>query len=288
MTHISGGDARKGARPYLGFGLGLRSSHYVDVLESAPAVDWFEILTENYLVPGGRPVFYLDQIAERYPLVMHGVSLSVGGTDPLDQAYLANVKQLADRVEPKWISDHLCWTGVGGENLHDLLPLPYTEEAIDHVASRIRHAQDYLERPFLIENVSSYVSYSNSELSEWAFLDAVAERADCQVLLDINNIYVSAHNHDFDPMHYIRGVSAARVWQIHLAGHSYNGNLIVDTHDRAVPDPVWSLYERALDWLGPVSTMIERDDDIPPLSDLLDELTLARKLGSDPSRRASA
>ena len=172
--------------------------------------------------------------------------------------------------------------------LHDLLPLPYTEEAIEHVASRIRMAQDYFERPFLIENVSSYVSYSNSEVTEWAFLSAVVERADCQVLLDINNICVSAHNHHFDAMDDVRGVTAARVWQLHLAGHSYNGNLIVDTHDHPVPDPVWSLYEHALDWLGPVSTMIERDDDIPPLSSLLEELALARDFAGAARLRASA
>ena len=264
-------------RPMLGFGLGLRPDHYLEVLDTTPAVDWFEIITENYLVPGGKPLYYLDQIAERYPLVMHGVSLSIGGTDPLDRSYLKSVKALAERVQPHWISDHLCWTGVDGRNLHDLLPLPYTEEAASHIAQRIRKVQDYLERPFLIENVSSYLSYTDSTMTEWEFISAVAELADCRILLDVNNVYVSAHNHEFAPLDYIGGVPAERVWQIHLAGHSFNGQLIVDTHDHPVSDPVFSLYEKTIEHLGPVSTMIERDDDIPPLETLLAELDHARE-----------
>ena len=265
-------------RPFLGFGLGLRPEHYLEVLESRPAVDWFEIISENYLVDGGKPLHYLDRIREHYPMVMHGVSLSIGGSDPLDAEYLAGLKRLAGRVEPAWISDHLCWTGIGGRNLHDLLPLPYTEEAVAHVAERVARVQDCLDRQILLENVSSYVTYTDSRVSEWEFLSAVAERADCWILLDVNNVYVSAHNHGFDPLAYLDGVPSERVRQIHLAGHSHNGSLIIDTHDHPVPNPVWDLYVEAIARLGPVSTMIERDDDIPPLEVLLEELAQARSL----------
>ena len=274
-------DARTGGpvqRPFLGFGLGLRPEHYSAVLDGRPAVDWFEIISENYLVDGGKPLHYLDRIREHYPMVMHGVSLSIGGSDPLDPDYLAGLKRLAARVEPAWVSDHLCWTGIDGRNLHDLLPLPYTEEAIAHVADRVARVQDYLGRQILLENVSSYVTYTDSRVSEWEFLSAVAERADCWILLDVNNVYVSAHNHGFDPLAYLDGVPGERVRQIHLAGHSRNGPLIIDTHDHPVPDPVWELYHEAVVRLGPVSTMIERDDDIPPLEVLLEELARARSL----------
>ena len=273
-----------GNRPFLGFGLGLRPEHYLEVLEGRPAVDWFEIISENYLVDGGKPLHYLDRIREHYPMVMHGVSLSIGSSDPLDPEYLAGLKRLADRIEPVWISDHLCWTGVGGRNLHDLLPLPYTEEAIAHVADRVGRVQDYLGRQILLENVSSYVTYTDSCVPEWEFLSAVAQRADCRILLDVNNVYVSAHNHEFDPLAYLDGVPCERVWQVHLAGHSHNGPLIIDTHDHPVPDPVWELYAEALMRLGPVSTMIERDDDIPPLDVLLEELARARSLAAPAPR----
>lgn len=268
------------SRPSLGFGLGLRPDHYEQILADQPPVDWFEIISENYMVDGGKPLHYLDRIRANYPMVMHGVSLSVGSTAPLDHDYLARLKSLAARVEPAWISDHLCWTGVGGRNLHDLLPLPYTEEAIDHVAGRVREVQDVLGRQILLENVSSYVTFRASAISEWEFLSAVAEQADCLLLLDVNNIYVSSHNHGFDPLDYIRGVPAARVRQYHLAGHSHNGNLIIDTHDHPVPDPVWELYARTVAELGEVSTMIERDADIPPLPELLAELDHARQLAA--------
>ena len=267
-----------GRRPFLGFGLGLRPDHYAAVLEQRPSVDWFEIVSENYLVDGGKPLHYLDRIREHYPMVMHGVSLSIGGSDPLDSEYLAALKRLAARVEPEWISDHLCWTGIDGRNLHDLLPLPYTEEAVAHIAARVGQVQDCLGRRILLENVSSYVTYTDSRLTEWEFLTAVAERADCCILLDVNNIHVSAHNHGFDALDYLGGVPGERVRQIHLAGHSHNGSLIIDTHDHPVPDPVWELYGEAIARLGPVSTMIERDDDIPPLEDLLEELDRARSL----------
>jgi len=265
-------------RPFLGFGLGLRPDHYQDVLDTRPDVDWFEILSENYMVPGGKPLYFLDRVRERYPLVMHGVSLSVGGTDPLDEDYLVALETLAARVQPSWVSDHLCWTGFERTNLHDLMPLPYTEEAIRHVAGRARQVQSRLQRPLLLENVSSYVTYRQSAMSEWAFLTAVAEEADCGILLDINNIYVSAFNHGFDPEDYLAGVPPERVYQFHLAGHTHAGSHIVDTHDAPVIDEVWALYAKAWERFGPVSTMIERDDNIPPLAELLDELARARAL----------
>ena len=265
-------------RPNLGFGLGLRKEHYETVLADQPAVDWFEVITENYLVPGGKPLHYLDRIRADYPMVMHGVSLCIGGTDPLNFDYLRQVKALAERIEPAWISDHLCWTGVNGVNLHDLLPLPYTQQAIRHVADRIGQVQDFLGRRILLENVSSYVTYGHSEMSEWAFLKAVAEQADCLILLDINNIYVSAFNHGFDPQEYLDNVPVERVWQFHLAGHLNLGDTIIDTHDDAVLEPVWKLYEAAVHRFGTVSTMIERDDNIPPLEALLAELAMARRV----------
>lgn len=275
-------------RPWLGFGLGLRPEHYQDVLECKPAVDWFEVISENYLVDGGKPLYFLDRIRAHYPMVMHGVSLSIGGSDPLDFNYLAALKQLAARIEPEWISDHLCWTGIDGRNLHDLLPLPYTEEAIAQVVERVARVQDYLGRQILLENVSSYVTYTNSQITEWEFLSAIAERADCNILLDVNNVYVSASNHNYDPLAYLDGVPPGRVHQIHLAGHSHNGSLIIDTHDHPVPDPVWTLYSQALARLGPVSTMIERDDDIPPFAELLAELEKARALAGALSSREPA
>ncbi len=267
-------------RPNLGFGLGLRTEHYQDILAERPALDWLEIISENYMVDGGKPLHFLDRIRALYPMVMHGVSLSIGSLDPLDQAYLKRLKALAARVEPRWISDHLCWTGVAGKNLHDLMPLPYTEEAVQHVAARVRQVQDYLGRQILLENVSSYVTYTQSAMTEWEFLSAVCEAADCHILLDVNNIYVSSHNHGFDPREYLRGVPAARVRQFHLAGHTNNGNIIVDTHDHPIIDGVWELYAEALRTFGPVSTMIERDAHIPPLKELLAELDQARRIAA--------
>lgn len=264
--------------PPLGFGLGLRTEHYEAVLESRPAIDWFEILSENYMVEGGKPLYYLERIRADFPLVMHGVSLSIGATDALDSDYLAALKRLADRVEPAWISDHLCWTGTGGHNMHDLLPLPYTEEALEHVAHRVQQVQDLLGRRLVLENVSSYITYGESRLSEWEFLSELTARTDCLLLLDVNNVHVSAFNHGFDPLEFLDGVPAHRVQQFHLAGHLDKGSHIIDTHDHPVPDPVWALYAEALKRFGPVSTMIERDDDIPPLADLLAELDRAREI----------
>lgn len=264
--------------PYLGFGLGLRTDHYQDILTQHPAIDWFEILTENYLIPGGKPLYYLDQIKEHYPLVMHGVSMSLGSTDPIDWDHLQQVKALSERVQAKWISDHLCWTGIDKTNMHDLLPLPYTEEAVQHLATRIRQAQDFLGQQILIENVSSYLTYTHSVMTEWDFLRAIAEQADCFILLDINNIYVSAFNHDFDGETYLNHIPVERVKQFHLAGHTNNGTHIIDTHDAPIVEPVFELYGKAVARFGDVSTMIERDDNIPPLAELMQELARVRKI----------
>lgn len=273
-------------RPFLGFGLGLRTEHYDHVIQHKPDVDWFEILSENYMVQGGKPLHYLDTIRADYDMVMHGVSLSIGSTDPLNKDYLKDLKQLIKRVQPQWVSDHLCWTAHNGNNSHDLLPLPYNEATIDHVVDRVKQVQDYLGQQILLENLSSYVTYHESELSEWEFFNAIATRADCLVLLDINNIFVSAHNHHFDPLDYIKGMDSERVMQMHLAGHSYSGDMIIDTHDHDVCDPVWELYEKALQHYGAVSTMIERDDNIPEFKELYSELSIAKNiaqktLGSD-------
>lgn len=266
---------------FLGFGLGLRIDHFHDVLEQKPDLDWFEVISENFMVDGGKPKHYLHSIREHYPMVMHGVSLSIGSTDELDMAYLKRLKQLHDELQPEWFSDHLCWTGLNGINAHDLLPMPYTEEAINHVVERIQRVQDYMGRQMLIENVSSYISYAESQISEWEFLHEVCERADCHILFDVNNIYVSARNHDFDPVEYIKGTNPARVRQFHLAGHTDYGDYVIDTHDQDVPDPVWQLYRQALLHFGPVSTMIERDDNIPSLNALMAELDIARRIAAD-------
>lgn len=264
--------------PSLGYGLGLRVDHYDAILSGDPPIDWLEILSENYMIPGGRPLDFLARFRERYPLVMHGVSLSIGSSDPLDRDYLARLKRLATFVEPAWISDHLCWTGVDGTNLHDLMPLPFTEEALDHVVARVREVQDFLGRRILLENVSSYAAFHASQLSESQFVAEVARRADCLILLDINNIHVSSRNHGFDARAYLADIPADRVQQFHLAGHEQQGSLLIDTHDAPIIDPVWQLYADALHRFGPVSTMIERDDQIPPLADLLAELDRARAI----------
>ncbi len=271
--------------PQLGFGLGLRKEHYQDVIDTHPDVDWFEILTENYLVEGGKPLYFLHQVAEHYPLVMHGVSLNIGNTEPLDRDYLTQVKQLKKSINARWLSDHLCWAGANGTNAHDLLPLPYTEESINHVVERIEQVQDFLGSRLLIENVSSYISYKQSEMSEWDFLNEIAERSDCLLLLDINNIYVSAVNHEFDPLNYLNAINPQRVQQFHLAGHSDYGDYIIDTHDEPVCRAVWELYARAVERFGETTFMIERDANIPPLAELLDELNFARKISAAVSTR---
>jgi uncharacterized protein len=268
------------ALPYLGFGLGLRPQHYREILETAPHVDWFEVISENYMVPGGQPLRMLDRIAERYPLVMHGVSLSIASTAELDMDYLTQLKELARRIEPRWISDHLCWTGVHGVNLHDLLPVPYTEEALAHVSQRIARVQDHLGRRLVIENVSSYITYECSEMSEWDFVAELARRTDCLLLLDVNNVFVSGMNHDFDQRAFIESIPVDRVVQFHLAGHSEGETCLIDTHDQPVCEEVWTLYGKALKRFGAVSTMIERDDNIPPLAELVAELDTARAIAA--------
>jgi uncharacterized protein len=264
--------------PFLGFGLGLRPQHYQEILDGTPAIDWFEIISENYLIAGGQPLHMLDQIVERYPVVMHGVSLSIASTAPLDLDYLRGLKTLAKRVNPKWISDHLCWTGVHGVNLHDLLPIPYTEEALNHVVDRVGQVQDFLGRRLTLENVSSYVTFGQSEMTEWEFVSEVANRADCWLLFDVNNVYVSAFNHGYDPLTFLNGIPADRVVQFHMAGHSHMGTHIIDTHDHPVCEDVWELYAAALKRFGRVSTMIERDDNIPPLDELLLEVARTREM----------
>jgi len=269
------------SKPFLGFGLGLRTEHYQDIIEHQPKeIDWFEIISENYMIDGGKPLYFLDKIRQDYPMVMHGVSMSIGSTDPLNMDYLKQLKTLVERVQPLWFSDHLCWTGVDHKNMHDLLPLPYTEASVNHIADRISAVQDFMGRQMLIENLSSYITYSQDAMSEWEFLSAICEKADCNILLDVNNIYVSSFNHHFDPMDYLRGVPPERVWQHHLAGHQNQGNLIIDTHDEAIIDPVWDLYAKTAELFGPVSTMIERDANIPPLSEVIDELNQARAIAA--------
>jgi len=264
--------------PNLGFGLGLRPDHYETILADRPSLGFLEALTENYLIPGGKPLHYLDRIRALYPLVLHGVSLSIGASAPLNHDYLTALKALVARVQPAWISDHLCWTGVGGVNLHDLMPMPYTEEALAHLVPRIREVQDVLGQRILLENVSSYVGYAASEMTEWEFLASLSARADCLLLLDVNNVYVNSVNHKFDPDEFIRGVPAERVAQIHLAGHEVQDTFIIDTHDAPIADPVWALYRRTCARLGAVTTMIERDANIPPLDELLTELDMVRHM----------
>ena len=269
-------------RKALGFGLGLRPVHYGAVLETSPAVDWFEVLTENYLVGGGRPLYFLDAVRDRYPIVMHGVSLSIGSTAALDVDYLDAVGRLARRCEPEWISDHLCWTGTDGANLHDLMPLPYTEEALAHVAMRIDEVQERLGRPLVVENVSSYVSYASSAMSEWEFLAALVRRTGCRLLLDVNNVYVSSRNHGFDAREFLDGVPVEGVQQFHIAGHQDFGTHVIDTHDAPVRGEVWELYAHALRRFGSVSTLLERDDKSPPLAELVAELDHARAVARRP------
>lgn len=264
-----------------GFGLGLRTEHYSDFVDSRQPVDWLEIISENYLVDGGKPLYFLDRIRRDYPMVMHGVSLSIGSSDPLDTIYLRQLKALTERIEPAWVSDHLCWTGVDSLNLHDLLPLPYTEAALFHLTPRIAAVQDMLRRPLLLENVSSYVSYRADEMKEWEFIGELVARTGCELLLDVNNVYVSSVNHGFDPKVFIDAIPAASVRQIHLAGHEDHGEYIIDTHDHPICDAVWSLYAYTVQRLGDVPTMIERDDHIPPLSELIAELSMARQVAKE-------
>lgn len=265
--------------PFTGFGLGLRKEHHADFLAHPQPVDFLEIISENFMACGGQPLATLEAVRERHPVIMHGVSMSLGSAGGLDRSYLAELKALARRIDPLWVSDHLCWTGIDGHNSHDLLPLPYTEEALDRFCANLTMAQDVLERPLLIENPSSYVGFASSTLSEWQFLAELTRRTGCYLLLDVNNIYVSSINHAFDPLEFLAGIPFDRVRQIHLAGHSQGPEgLLIDTHDSPVCDPVWALYRAAVDRFGPCATMIERDDAIPPLTDLLAELGRAQVL----------
>ncbi|ESQ83688.1 hypothetical protein AEAC466_11825 [Asticcacaulis sp. AC466] len=263
---------------FSGFGLGLRTPHYSDFLSAPQPVDFVEIISENFMIAGGRPLWVLDQIRQSYPVCMHGVSMSLGASGGLNSEYLHRLRILIDRVEPLWVSDHLCWTGIGGTNSHDLLPLPLTEEALERVCRNIDQAQTALGRNLLIENPSSYVTFPEDSYTEWDFLSEVCKRSGCELLLDVNNIYVSAHNHGFKASDYIDGIPAARVRQIHLAGHSTNQSLLIDTHDQPVPDGVWSLFESLAPRLDTVAIMIERDDNIPPLAELLAEVDHARAI----------
>jgi len=264
-----------------GFGLGLRTEHYHPFIEQKQPVDWLEIISENYMVPGGKPLAMLDKIRADYPMVMHGVSLSIGSSDGLDYDYLDGLKALSKRVEPLWISDHLCWIGVNAHNSHDLLPLPYDAPALERVVENIQRVQDYLGQRILIENPSSYVEFRSSDMTEWEFIAEMAQRADCLLLLDLNNIYVSGRNHGFDPMAYLEALPADRVQQIHLAGHSDMGDYIIDTHDAPICNDVWELYRASRNIVGDVATMIERDDNIPELPILLAELDQARAIAAE-------
>ena len=271
----------------IGFGLGLRPEHYEEIAANPGRVSWFEALSENYMVPGGMPLHWLDSIRRDYPMALHGVSLSIGSIDPLDRRYLDELKTLVARVEPMWVSDHLCFTGLRGQNMHDLLPLPYTEEALDHVAERVMAVQDHLGRRLVLENVSSYVSYAASELTEWDFIAELARRADCEILLDVNNVYVSAFNHEFDAMAFLRAMPRERVRQFHLAGHTHKGSHIIDTHDEPIVADVWALYAEAVKLFPGVPTMIERDANFPPYAELLAELDQARRISADVTRQAA-
>ena len=271
--------------PNLGFGVGLRTVHFAHVLEKKPKVDWFEIVSENFMDTGGRPMWVLDQVAERYPIVMHGVSMSIGTVDPVDRAYLKKLKELAKRVNARWISDHLCWCGVAGRNMHDLLPLPYSEECLAHCIARVKVVQEILERPLVLENPSSYVEFRSSSMTEWEFLARLAEEADCGLLLDVNNVYVSSFNHGFDPFAYIEGIPAERVAYFHLAGHTNKGTHIIDTHSDHAIEEVWKLYERACALTGGRSTLYEWDEDIPAFPVVHAEALKAKKRSEKALRR---
>jgi uncharacterized protein (UPF0276 family) len=261
---------------HLGFGVGLRTVHFSHILKQHPDVDWFEVISENYLESGGRPRYVLDQVAERYPVVMHGVSMSIGSSDPLDFDYLRKLKQLAKDVRARWVSDHLCWTGVAGINTHDLLPIPLNERTLKHVVERIRTVQDVLERPLVLENPSTYVGFADDTMTEWEFLAQMAERADCGLLLDVNNVYVSSVNNDLDPVAYIRSVPHERVVQFHLAGHTNCRTHLIDTHDGQVIEAVWELYRLARRLTGDVSTLLEWDAKIPEFPVVHAEVLKAR------------
>jgi len=262
----------------LGVGVGLRTEHYPHITSQWPEVDWFEAITENYLDTEGRPLHILQSIKSHYPVALHGVSLSIGSSDPLDSQYLQQLQKLTKKIDPVFISDHLCWSSIDGENLHDLLPLPFTKEVVDHVAGRVQKIQDLLERPIMLENVSSYITYQHSTMTEWQFLSEVTEQSDCGILLDVNNIYVNSINHDFDPKKYIDGLPLERIGQIHLGGHTDMGEFLFDTHSKPVHQAVWTLYEYVLGKIGSISTLIEWDADIPTFDQLMKEVVKAKEI----------
>ena len=264
--------------PDLGVGIGLRSVHFGEILAGKPALDWFEVLSENFMDTGGRPLHVLERVVERYPVALHGVSLSIGSTDPLDRGYLHKLKSLATRTRAAWVSDHLCFTGVLGRNTHDLLPLPYDQATLRHVSRRVKQVQDVLERPLVLENPSTYLAYARSSMTEWEFLTALCDATGCGLLLDVNNVYVSSFNHGFDPRQYIDGIPADRVVQVHLAGHTNKGTHILDTHDGRAIAAVWKLYARLTARTGPVSTLFEWDAKIPPLAAVVKEAAKARRV----------
>jgi uncharacterized protein (UPF0276 family) len=269
-------------------GVGLRTVHYAHILDEKPAVDFFEILSENYLDTGGRPLWVLDQVAERYPIVMHGVSMSIGSSDPLDRQYLSKLKALADRTRAHWVSDHLCWTGVSGRNTHDLLPMPLTEEALRHVASRVKTVADILERPLMLENASTYAEFASSSMPEWEFFGRLMEEADCGMLLDVNNVYVSSFNHGFDPKAYLDAIDPSRVTQYHVAGHTNKGTHIIDTHNDHMIPAAWELYRHSVARTGNVSTLYEWDADIPEFSVVHAEALKARQFRDEEGKLAAA
>jgi uncharacterized protein len=272
---------RRFSLPDLGIGVGLRTQHFGHILEKKPRVGWFEIISENFMDTEGRPLFILEQIAEHYPIVMHGVSMSIGSTDPLDKAYLRRLKALAERIDARWVTDHLCWTGVAGKNVHDLLPMPCDEESLRHVVKRVKQVQDLLERPIGLENPSSYVEFTRSSMPEWEFLARVADQADCGLLLDVNNVYVSAFNHGFDPRDYIEGIPHERVIQYHLAGHTNHGTHIIDTHSDHVIDEVWDIYAHSVQKSGGRPTLLEWDENIPSFEVVHAEAEKARAYQGD-------
>jgi len=261
--------------PDLGLGIGLRTVHFGHIIKEWPAIDWFEIVSENFMDTGGRPLYFLDQIAERYPIVMHGVSMSIGSTDPIDFEYLRKLKALARRIDAVWLGDHVCWTGVAGLNGHDLYPIPYTEESLEFLVGRIRTVQDYLERPLILENPSTYLTFAESTMAEEVFLRRMAEESDCGLLLDVNNVYVTCRNHDLDPLEYLDAIPYDRVVQIHLAGHTDNGTHCIDTHDGRVIDEVWALYGDVQSRMGSCATLLEWDADIPAFEEVHAEVLKA-------------
>jgi uncharacterized protein (UPF0276 family) len=268
-------------KPIAGAGIGLRSQHYQEILQSKPPIPWFEVLTENYFGDGGQPLHYLEQVRLNYPVTLHGVGMSLGSADPLDSDYLHRLKALIKRIEPAWVSDHLAWISVGQRYVHDLLPLPYTQEALNNVVERVNQVQDFLGLQLMVENPSSYMGYNECDMSEWEFLQELVERTDCNILFDVNNVYVSGTNHGFDPVEYLHALPKGRVKEIHLAGYEEQDNFLFDTHGYRVHPPVWALYEKAIRHLGSVPTLIEWDNNIPKLSVLIDEANKAQSVLDD-------